>query len=381
MLSSILLGMSIAVLAGIVFLFWYYFATIIRFLADKNTLVTYPLETHAKGIMRNGRLHRFVMANRGHCFAGDLDSTLPEIDKWEVKPLPADRDEISTGFQLPFLKGIQWVGIPPFSSVYSYVFAWASLEEHSVDGKFTKQIKAEDKTIDYIFLREDVYATKIEAVECLDNIPLDVIVLISGRIVNPYKALFSVERWLEATSNLIDSRMRSFFGGKTYSELLFIAESTHEEEGVVNTSEPEPEAVPGTKKAPVHAIKKYFEEVEEDIEKKWGFHVSFIQIYSINPGSELAQEFIRATTLKYVAEQQRDANKATGEGLASRDRSHFEAISKIEGGAELFKWNSIKESNLVTYVDGGGVGVTIPAGQSRPNTNPRPNPSNTEPVS
>ncbi len=119
----------------------------------------------------------------------------------------------------------------------------------------------------------------------------------------------------------------------------------------------------------------------EEIKDKYGFEISFVQIYSIDPGSDLADDFIRATTLVYVAEQKRDANKAEGEGLAARDKAHFKAISEIPGGVDIFKWDAIQRSNLTTFVDGSSVGVSIPVGE-RSTTRPHvaPEATSAEPV-
>jgi len=341
MLISSAIGAGLGLAFGIFAAAWYAFAYIIRTLADRDVLVTYPMETMAKAIMLNGRIHRLVMAFRGYCFAGDLDPTLPSPEKWDVVP-----GNVTVGSRLPLIRGIRWVGLPPFSNVYRYRFSWASLEEQSLNEDLAKKPVFSEKEIDYIFLRSDVYVTKIEKAECADNIPLDAVILIGGRIVNPYKALFGVERWLEASINVIDSRMRSFFGCKTYVELRSIAEALHSGPGATE-----------------YSLSIYFKEVMEQIKEKWGFEISFIQIYSVDPGSDLADEFIRSTTLVYVAQQQRDANMAEGDGLAARDKKHYGAIQEISGGTEFFKWDAIARSKLTTYVEGGdSVRPSIPIG-------------------
>lgn len=345
-MEFVIFGIVLGFLGLVGFAVWYYAATIIRALADRNILVTYPLETTSKAIMRNGRLAFFVLAFKGHCFAGEIDHELPEPKKWDIVVGDAGPRP-----WLPLLKGIRWVGLPPFSEVYKYRFSWASLEEQTGKEDLAKKPVLSEKVIDYIFVRDDVYATKLEGAECSDNIPLNATLLVGGRIVNPYKALFAIERWLEASLNVVDSRMRSFFGGKSYVELRAIAEAMRAGTGGTST----------------HELSNYFHEVMAEIKEKWGFEISFIQIYSVDPGSDLADEFIRATTKVYVAQQQRDADVALGDGLAARDKKHFDAIANIPNGPELFKWQSIRESGLTTYVEGGGVGVTIPV-DNRPRT-------------
>lgn len=347
-----LFGIILGFLGLIGFAALYFAAFVIRKLADKNILFTYAKETAAKAIMWNGRFFSFIMAFKGHCFAGDLNTDLPELQRWNVVA-----GELPPETSLPFLKGVKWIGLPPFREVYKYRFSWSSLEEGSASQDLEKKSVWSEKTLDYIYLREDVYVTKLETAECNDKIPLDAILLVSGRVVNPYKALFAIERWLEASLNVVDARMRSFFGGKSYKELLQIKEAMRAGEA-------------GSE----HELSQYFHEVMGEIKDKYGFEISFIQIYSLDPGSKLAEEFIRATTKVYVAEQQRDADIAAGEGLAARDKKHFEAMANIPHGADFFKWNSIKESNLTTYVEGGGVIPSIQVGGEH--NRPRPSADN-----
>ena len=324
----------------------------IRLLADTNILFTYPKEATAKAIMTNGQFSRFVMSLRGHRFAGELDETLNEIDKWEIV---SGESELK-GFRLPLLTGIRYVGLPPFSEVHRYHFTWTSLEEEQRGdgGIVSKFVRKDLPKIDYVYLREDVYVTKLETAECSDNIPLDADILIGGRIVNPYKALFRVEKWLAATNNAITQRMRSFFGNHSYEQLRKIKEAMRKDAS----------SAPQTQQDDIHDLSEYFKETFAYIENEWGFRPSFVQIYSIDPGSKLADEFIRASTQKYVAEQKRDANIAEGQGLAARDTSHFSAVAGVPGGPDMFKWTQIRDSKLTTYVEGGsGVQPVVPVGQ------------------
>ncbi len=201
--ETILYGVMTGVAGALLFASYYFIAFVIRQLADKNILFSYPLETTSKVFMRNGRVRKLVMAYKGRCFAGDLNRHLAEPQKWDVVD-----GIVQVGSRLPFIKGIRWVGLPPFSEVYKYRFSWASLEEESNNQDLAKKPISNDKVIDYIFLRSDVYVSKLEKAECSDSIPLDAILLVGGMIVNPYKALFSIERWLEASLNIVNSRMR-----------------------------------------------------------------------------------------------------------------------------------------------------------------------------
>src|SRR4051812_28236868 len=124
MTTYIVLGMAIGLIAVLAIGSWYVIAFVIRYLADNDVLFSYPKETTAKAFMRNGRVHRLVMAYKGKCFRADLERGLNEPEKWDVVP-----GDVKVGSRLPLIKGIRWVGLPPFSEVYKYRFVWASLEE------------------------------------------------------------------------------------------------------------------------------------------------------------------------------------------------------------------------------------------------------------
>jgi hypothetical protein len=114
-------------------------------------------------------------------------------------------------------------------------------------------------------------------------------------------------------------------------------------------------------------MQHYFEETFAYILNEWGVKISFVQIYSIDPGSSLAEEFIRASTKVYVAKQQKEADIAIGEGRAARDSAHLNAIAAIPNGVDLFKWLQIAsaDSKLGTYVEGGGrARPVVPVGGS-----------------
>src|SRR3989338_7200628 len=256
-----------------------------------------------------------------------------QADGWNI--VPFDQSAHHRRY-LPLLRNIRWIGLPPFSDGYVYGFSWTSLEEEQKDEKdMKKKFHYSDKTIDYILIQDDIYVTQVKEAECKDNIPLDAIILIGGRIVNPYKALFKVERWLESTANRVGADMRDLFGKKTYAQIRELSDTE------ANVSE-----------------KKTFDEVL----KEWGFEILFVRVHSVNPGSELAKKFIEATTAPYGAKEKAKASEAEGRGKASRDKQHFEAIAKIAGGGEIFRWNKIAESKLTTYVEGGAAKPVVPVG-------------------
>ena len=337
------LSLVLITTAGLLFAVAYYLAALlVRELALRNLFWSLVEEGTARAFTENNRFSFAIMSYSGRLFAGDIPlqpgaPPLSQVDHWEVKDFPAGMTR--NRFYLPLLVNIRWIGFPPFNDVYRYLFVWTSLEQLA---SLQREFKTSDKIIDYILLQSDVYASKVPAAECADNIPLDIVILVTGHVVNPYKALFRVERWLESSLNLIDAATRSLAGDKSYEELRKLKDSS------ANIAE---------------SLRGLLADTTDWIEKEWGFKTTSIRIHSVDPASKLAEEFIRATTQVYVAEQKKLADTAEGEGLAARDRTHLDAVSKITGGPEMFKWLQIASSKLTTYVDSNaGIVPTVPVG-------------------
>lgn len=348
--AIILVGAVGAILTPL--LFYYLLAVVIWALASFNVLFTYAREGTAKPIFYNDRFIRFILAFAGQDFIPRSAGSTDPADDWNVGP--SDTPQRSGYIRLPLLRNIVWIGLPPMGSVPLNRFRWSSLEEtQGPAGVLTRLPITKEKMLDYVLLQEDVYVFRLAAVECSDNIPLDSVIIVGGRVINPYKALYRVQQWLESTENVIGAKMRDFFGPRSYEQLRRLAQ-------------PEEARMPGE-------LFSFFQETIVDIEKDWGFKISFVRIFSVDPGSDLARQFIQASTQRYVAEQQRDARKAEGEGLASRDQQHFAAIAGIAGGPQMFKWTKIAESKLTTYVDqGAGALPTVPVGSPSPTSSPSP---------
>lgn len=121
--------------------------------------------------------------------------------------------------------GLRFVGIWPFDKVYKYPFRWRGIE--LVEGR--EEVKFHERTIDYIFLKPDVYWTEIKAAETggppekPERIPLDLQFLVTMRVINPYKTLFRAPpNWLENVITRLNALFRDWVGTKTLDEILTI---------------------------------------------------------------------------------------------------------------------------------------------------------------
>lgn len=195
----------------------------LRFLAERDIFFTLVEEGSAKAIMRGEEFRRLVLAYRGFTF-----------DKnWEVVPKP----EITpaTSFLRQWfekrLGGIRWLGWPFLDTVYEYNFRWTVLRESKASDKedgfvdqrelpSKKWVVAFSKRIDYIYLRDAVYYDELIGSETAELMPIDIFMLLPIRVLNPYKALFRVHKWLDATQDLIKPIIRSWAAMTSYKRII-----------------------------------------------------------------------------------------------------------------------------------------------------------------
>jgi len=336
MLAAVWLIAFVAIPYLVTFIVW--------LLATQNLFWTVVKEGRAKAIMLNDKFHHCVMSLDGHIFAKENNGGLGENHPWDIVLDQRTKNKWDMknviNFLFPFMKNIYWVGLPPFSKVYSYEFKWTSLEEKEdeVNGTVKKVPVTKEETLDYVMILEDVYFSKIDGAESKggkENLPLDVELLTTGQITNPYKALFKIQHWLEASENQIGARVRKFFGTTTYAQIL----NPPKKRGA-STNDDSPDEI---------LSDQNLGGIIKDLKEKYGFDVRYVQLFSVDPGSELAKDFILASTRLYVAQEQAKADEAEGKGKAKQ----YKAISDVLGGKEMFVAEQIRDSSLTVVTSQG----------------------------
>lgn len=174
-------------------------------LAKFNLFFTLVDEGSVKVVMLNRQFHKCVMRYKGFY----LD------EKSNVKLLPKTQKE-----QKKLLGGLEFFGIWPFYTIHNYRFRWTKIKRELKDGKLVKSIEPEDKTIDYILVQADVYYARLEGIETIGLVPLDMEFVLTIRIINPYKALFRAQDWFEFVTNRLLPYIRQFCSGKEFNELI-----------------------------------------------------------------------------------------------------------------------------------------------------------------
>lgn len=182
--------------------------------------------------------------------------------------------------------GLRFYGLWPIWDIYGYQFRWTSIREDGVPVQH-------DDPLDYVMIEDDIYFTKLRNAETEkeEKIPVTIDIVITMRIVNPYKAAFRIQDWLELILNRIKPLFREHVATVTYEELL---------------SE--------TQKVNGELWKKLDEAgLIEEFENDYGVKIKpgGIEMKDITP----PPEYQKASTQKYLAE--REAEKRSGETMGA----------------------------------------------------------------
>src|SRR5680860_830011 len=109
--------------------------------------------------------------------------------------------------------GYKWFGWPGIFNVWKYEFEWSSY----VEG----QIRHKKAWLKEIYLKSDMYAVELKKVEIGKSMaPIDIILLVTARVIHPQRAFFSVENWLERVMNKAQAPVLDFMGRQTDPEQL-----------------------------------------------------------------------------------------------------------------------------------------------------------------
>jgi len=258
------------VLIGLLFFLLVWFV-----LAPRNLWFTFVKEGTAKIVVKGDKFEKALIQWEGYTFDKEWN-VVKGKESWH-----------------PF-GGLRYYGFWPLCDIYIYDFAWTNVEQ---DGTVKHHPK---ETLDYILLKEDVYYFKVEKAEDKELLPLELEIVMTVRVVNPYKALFRVQNWLETIINRARPAVRDAVTQKRYDELIKDKEAVGKEIYKILTR------------------RKLLEEFQDC----YGVEVRKIEIKEINPG----KEYREATLKKYLAEREKERIIT----LAEAERQKLERIAEGE---------------------------------------------------
>ncbi|PIR13719.1 hypothetical protein COV49_01265 [Candidatus Falkowbacteria bacterium CG11_big_fil_rev_8_21_14_0_20_39_10] len=283
----------------------------IKELASRDWFFTIVNEGSAKAIMGGGGFQRFVWQYKNQLLnVPGASWHNDKIADWEV--IQAKDKKPSWLITFWGLTGIRWLGLPGLQNIYSYTFKWNSLAQDSradgvIDAGGGIYFKPHTEVINYILLQPDVYYVKLEEAEDAKMVPLNIDFTMRIRIVNPYKALFRAQEWLEITVSEIIPLMRRL------------------------TPQDEWENLTKNKGSLVGSFLQMSSQAIQDLTDDYGVEIETngVKILRIAPGGKLAEEYEKAATEEFKADQ--EAKKIGVLATAEEGR-----IQKVYGKIQSF---------------------------------------------
>lgn len=305
------------------------FATLVYFLAQYKIFFTAPKEGSAEFVVAGNTVKRMIMAWSGHSERGpdDIEHAHEQFQIVEEEATQPPWHYLNPlNWMEPF--GIYWIGVWPFYQNYRYDFVWTEekVDEHGKIVPFTRRAqKATDEgQTPYIKINDTNYFFVVDDVKTNGGVPLKFVLVVTIRIENPYKALFSGADWLERTGGTINNMVIRYAGALSYeqitkSEPAFLkvfkdgavqSEAFYSLEDLIKMlGDEKPDDVTGT-----------------DLLLKYGVRIVAAKIHSFDFADATgAQQFRDATTAKYVAEQRGLGEEAEAKGKAAATRLLAEA--------------------------------------------------------
>jgi len=190
--------------------------------------------------------------------------------QWEGYTLDEDWNIVEGKEPWHPLGGFRYYGFWPIFDVHVYKFRWTGVTE---DGR----IQHKEEWLQYVLLKDDVYLAQISQAEDKGLLPLDVDLFLTTRVVNPYKARFRVQSWLETIINRMQPLLRQYIAETRYEKLI------------------------GKEQAVGQEMWKRLNEAKllEEFKNRYGVEIRAIELRQINPPEDYREITLKERTAKY----------------------------------------------------------------------------------
>lgn len=291
-------GIAAALVVGFLLVFFWW--------APRNLYFTFVPEGRAKIVVRADAFEKTLIQWKGHALAvhkseivdtGDVIETEEQIEAegWLKKLLI---------WLKKLFGGLRYYGFWPILDIYIYDFAWTNVAQNG------EIVQNEKKGLDYVLLKDDVYFATVKRAEDKGQLPSDIHLLLTLRVINPYKAVFVVQTWLEAVINTTEAETRDVWTTDSYARWI------------------------SSKKNLAERIEKALEGFrDEECSKRYGVEIRAIKVRNIDP-----EERFREATLKgYLAERERDRVLVEADAEKQRIAAVYEAVKKYGDLGKLIR--------------------------------------------
>ncbi|PLX21524.1 hypothetical protein C0584_02255 [Candidatus Parcubacteria bacterium] len=288
---------------------------LLKALAKLDIFVTTVCEGQAKAIMGagGGGFRRIIFQYSKHSINNEGDitrgETSPVISGWK-----RSKDWLSNKLGL---SGIKFVGLPFLHTIHEYNFKWNSLKqtdnEEGVKDAGGIYYKPHAEDIKYILLQPDVYYARIQEAEDKNMVPLDLDLTVQCQVVNPQKALFDVQEWLEMVWGLVLPAIRRYVAKSDWEVL---AKKTDQES---------------------ETFKDALQVDLDNIKNRFGIHVSSFQILRVKPGGSRATMYEEAATKLFEAKAEAKSIKELAKAEQFRIRKEYGTIKEYDELGQLIR--------------------------------------------
>jgi len=204
-----------------------------------------------------------------------------------------------------------FVGVWPLDRIYSYTFEWTGTRQNGDIQYHPRQ------RLDYILIKDDIYWCNVENAEDYNLVPLNMELLLTLRIVNPYKALFVVQNWLELVINSVKPIARNLATSFSYKEAI---QAKQDLSGMIFQSLQE---------------QGFIEEARD----RYGVEIRKIQIKEFDPREDVRE----ATIKKWLGEMEADGLTASTAGSQLK-------MLMLQTGKELKTLQEEFEKSPATFI-------------------------------
>lgn len=249
---ELIVGLGVIIGIGVVTFSLIYFV-----LAPRNLFFTFVKEGTAKIIVRGDKFERALIQWEGRTFQYSASGE----EKWAVV----------SGVESHLFGGLRYYGLWPIFDVYIYDFQWTGVTEKG------DVVHHPRETLDFILLREDIYWGEVEDAEDKKLLPLGLELILTVAVINPYKALFNIQNWLETVINRIKPLVRDLITQDEFENLI------QRKEALGNDLYGKAAAL------------------LEEFRNRYGVDVRKIQVKEVNP----PDGYREATLKQYLAEQEK----------------------------------------------------------------------------
>jgi len=281
-------------------------------LAPSNRFFTFVKEGTVKIVVRGDKFEKALMQWSG--YALDKEWNIVPENEW-VK----DGKVVSEGtpgarkYKEPWhpFGGLRFYGLYPLMDIYIYTFTWTGVAE---DGEIDPHPK---EPLSYILAEDDVYWFELVRAEDINLLPLRIEVLLTIRVLNPFKALFRIQNWLETIINRTRPLVRDAMTTDSYENLI-----KQQERLGVAIMKKLTKLTTGRKGT-----------LEAEFEDRYGVEVRKIDVKEIDP----PPEYREITLKKYIAERQREEIVTLAGAEAERMETVYRQIQEFGDTGRLVR--------------------------------------------